>query len=168
MTVQHGQITTTANGLRVVHRAQANGTFVANYWDATAGAELIPNGGGLFVAGSNGITESRSLGLAVTSIVPISGSRLGAGDLIRIQLNNLINTDPLHLRNAISVSDGDGVQLAADMFTLNGVNTLAGGYIEVGIIGSGIASNKVRINITNNLRATNGETLISVATANYD
>ena len=137
MVVQHGQITVTSAGQRIVYRAGADGKFGASYWDATesSSAELVVNGGGLFVAGSDGVVDSRSPGLVVTNITPNNGTRLGAGDSIRVQLNNLINTDANHLHNAITLSGGDGVPLAADQYTPTGINTLAGGYVDIGVVG---------------------------------
>ncbi|MGD8914444.1 MAG: hypothetical protein PVJ68_17145, partial [Candidatus Thiodiazotropha sp.] len=167
--VQYGQIGISNGEEFLILQPDDQNGFETVYWQAvnSTGSELFLNQGGLFQAGSQGIKDTPTPNLAVTSITPPSGSDLTPTDVIRIQLNELFNTDEAELRSAVSILDSLDAPLPANTYTLTGVNTLAGGYIDIAFNENLSHTGAIKLQLDSNLSALNGRNLVQAVEASY-
>ncbi|MGD9164002.1 MAG: IPT/TIG domain-containing protein, partial [Chromatiales bacterium] len=168
--VQYGQIGISNGEEFLILQPDDQNGFETVYWQAinSTGSELFLNQGGLFQAGSQGIKDTPTPNLAVTSITPPSGSDLTPSDVIRIQLNELFNTDEAELRSALTILDSLAAPLPANTYTLTGVNTLAGGYIDIAFDENLSYTGPLELQLDSNLSALNGRNLVQAVEAGYN
>ncbi|RFA32308.1 hypothetical protein CAL65_20010 [Alkalilimnicola ehrlichii] len=169
MLVQHGQVVVTSGDQYLVLHRDADGHYDTAYWQSLGSASnaLFANVGGVFVGGGRGATVMPTPRLAVTSIEPPSGSELASSDRIRVQLSQLFNTEAEALAAALTLRQADGSALPSDAYTLEGINTLAGGYIDIRFTEALTYEGGLTLQVGTELRALNGEPLTVAVSADY-
>ena len=163
--VQHGLVSVTTDSNFLIYQQNDTGEYEATYWKAINEntTELLNIGGSVLQAELGGVRVNTIPYLALTSISPVSNSTIAATETIRMQFNNLINTDPAHLLQAITVNDASGVALQG--VELTGINTLYGGTVEITITGD--YSGAFTVNATNALLDIHGHNLNTPVTSQY-
>jgi hypothetical protein len=169
MRVQHGQVTITDDNELLVLQPDETGYFATIYWNDidSTGGELFANVGGTFISKPGGVVDTASPSLAVSDISPISGSTIALRDPIRIQFNDLINTDPGLIAEAITLTTGDGTPLPAGDYELVAANTLAGAYVDVVFTDSATYRGALTITVTTAIRALSAIALIAPVQVDY-
>ena len=158
MQLQYGRVSITTNDELVV--LDYNGAeYELVYWrQLDAGSELMQYYGGVFLANDQGVIYNPSANLFVTSVLPQAGTTLAAGDRIRLQFSNLINTTEAQLLANIQLLDEQGQALSGG-YTIEGINTLAGGYIDIVFDAGFAASGNFSVNVLDSLLDIYGNTL---------
>jgi len=171
--VQYGQIAVTTGEEYLILQPDESGAYRTIYWQSTAGSanELVPHQGAIFMADPQGVSDTPTPDLAVTAVSPAYGADLVPGDTIRIQLNQLMDTDAVTLEAGVQlvqlVDENNGAALPADSYTLTGINTLAGGYIDLTLSPDLTDTGPVRLQIGTALKALNGHHLLAAVTKEY-
>src|SRR5690606_10853060 len=91
-----------------------------------------------------------------------------AGDSVKVQFNDLINTDAAQLAAAIQVTTASGEPLPASRYRLEGVNTLAGGYVTLSFSENDAPTGQIYLQVTSGIRALNGVALRTPVQASYE
>jgi len=158
MQVQYGQINITTGSELVIIQKDQHQHYQSIYWESLSNpsAELINNGGGLFIADNEGLVDSNSPALVLSRVTPHNDSVLTRDQRIRFEFNQLLNTDPVDLLAAIEVRDSDANIMDLDDYSLNAVNTLSGAYIDIQF---NDYQGAVAINLTERLSSVSGLSL---------
>ncbi|MDA8142310.1 MAG: Ig-like domain-containing protein, partial [Desulfobacteraceae bacterium] len=172
MMVQHGQIAITTDQNYLVLQPGPNGGYQTIYWEdidpvAVGTTELISHQGAIFVGDPQGVTDTPTPDLAITDIDPPFGTDLTPGETVRIQFNQLMDTGPATLSAAIHLQDAQGTDLPAGSYTLSGINTLAGGYVDVTLAQDLTYNGAARLIIGTGLVALNHHHLVAAAQGDY-
>lgn len=154
--VQYGQIAVSNGNQYIVLQETTPGIYDTIYWQDSKIDEIFANQGSLFVANEHGLVDTPAPELAVTAFSPASGSDITANELIRVQFNKLYNTDPLELANDIQITDVNGNAIPATAYTIEGINTLYGGYVDIKFIEPLTYSGQLTISVTQGVTALNG------------
>ena len=166
--VHGGQVYVTSSREYLILERSAGGAFETIYWqelDSTA-HELLRNVGGVFTATNQGVVNNASNQLVLSGVSPAAGSTLANGETLRFQFNSLINTSEASLAAAFVVTDGAAAPLPAGAFTLTGINTLAGAYVDVQF-DTGVYQGDITISVTNALLDIQGRELFEGFTGDY-
>ncbi|MCG8432766.1 MAG: hypothetical protein MJA83_01895, partial [Gammaproteobacteria bacterium] len=131
--VQFGQVAITNGREYLVLQGDTGSGFETVYWQSidSNATELFVLGGQLFLTDGQGMTRTPIPDFAVASITPATGARITRDTTLRVQVNDLFNTNEPVLRSAISLLDENGSELDAGDFTLEGINTLDGGFTDI-------------------------------------
>ena len=132
--VQYDQIVISTGREYLVMQADGAGGYQTIYWQDSAAdydySEIFSNDGSLFLGTPTGADIVASADLALTDTRPASGARIGRSDVIRLQFNQLINTDGALLGQSIRLLDETQQPLDPATYNLEGINTLQGGFVN--------------------------------------
>jgi len=166
--VQYGQIGISTGRDYLILQKGASG-YDTVYWQATESDsnELFANQGSLFLGSNQGVVDTPTPDLAITNISPSAGASLSTADTIRVDFNELINTDATQLLNDIKLLDSTGSAIPADAYTLTGINTLAGGYVNVTFTAALTYSGPLTVSVTTGMTGLGGHHLLEQLDTNY-
>jgi len=169
LAVQYGQIAVTSGEEYLILQPDEGGVYRTVYWQSAAGTanELVPHQGAIFMADPQGVSDTPTPDLAVTAVSPDFGADLTPGEAIRIQLNQLMDTDAVTLQDGVQLLDGNGAALPPDSYTLAGINTLAGGYVDLTLSQDITYTGPVRLQVGTALKALNGHHLLAAVAKEY-
>jgi large repetitive protein len=152
LVVRFGQIAVAGEDSYVVLEPNAQNGLQLTYWqdeDSTHTiGELAGDSGTLFMADGPGLIDTPVPKLALVSVNPPFGASLTAGEHVRLQFSELINTAPDKLAQSVRVLDGSGAPLSPLAYTLTGINTVAGGYIDLALSDALLYVGPLRIEVT--------------------
>ncbi|PIP79948.1 MAG: hypothetical protein COW84_07875, partial [Gammaproteobacteria bacterium CG22_combo_CG10-13_8_21_14_all_40_8] len=163
--VQNGQVTISNGTEYLLLQENDQGLFETIFWQQldSSNGELLANGGGIFISNADGVIDTPSPNLVVSSIIPASGMVLANDEKVTILLNKLINTNQDHLRSAISIVDSKNKTVK---YNVEGINTISGGSIEISFDHTKV-SGAIQMTIGTELTSINGRPLVKSMTVNY-
>ena len=169
MQVQYGQIALTSADEYLILQEDNQGQYQTVYWQSLGtGSELALNQGAIFLATGQGIQDTPTPDLAVTGFSPAIGATLTAGSTIRVQFNQLMNTDPALLATGLTIKDTGGNPLPTGSYTFTGINTLAGGYVDIRFADDLSYVGAITIGISTDFKALNGHALVRPVEVSYN
>ena len=104
---------------------------------------------------------------AVRAVTPPQSATVTPGEAIQVQFNQLIDTDPTALQGAVQLLDASGKPLSASDYTVKGINTLAGGYIEVDLAAAPDYTGAITLQIGTGITQLNGHHLLQPLVVPY-
>jgi hypothetical protein len=164
MVVQHGQIAISTGEEYLVLQQDSGPLYQTVYWqDAPSEevySELFANQGSLMLGSNNGVGITSTPSLVLTSSQPAANPLISRDDVIRLQFNKLINTDPQLLAAAVQLLDASAQPLDAALYSTEGINTLNGGYIDIRFDPSLGYSGDITVSVDTSLTALDGTALL--------
>jgi len=167
--VEHGQITVTTSTELLVIQPNVEGEYKTIYWNElnTSGAEVFNNQGSAFVSTTNGIGDVTSPSLVISSVSPVNGAELSVHDTIRIQFNDLINTDEDIIASAVSLNQENGSVLDNSFYSITATNHLSGAYIDISFTGDMSYLGELTVTVSTEVTSLSATPLLSPLTLNY-
>ncbi|VAW50557.1 Alkaline phosphatase, partial [hydrothermal vent metagenome] len=169
--VQYGQIVLSVGNEYIIMQKDNTGTYNVIYWqDALTQStylDVFSNQGDIFLGGSRGVEQVSTLNLALTSISPAAGQIISKQDVIRLQFNQLINTDATNISAAIQILNATQAPLSENDYILEAINTLNGGYVEIQFSDALSYSGAITISLNTSLTNLEGTNLLEAFSADY-
>ncbi|NQZ10855.1 MAG: IPT/TIG domain-containing protein, partial [Algicola sp.] len=167
--IQDGQISITTGEEYLVLQADGNGDYATIYWQSieSNSGELLANGAGLFISSGTGLGATASPDLVVSGLTPPAGNTITKDERVTISFNKLINTNDVV--QAIELLDGNSSVIDTSLYTVEGINTLSGGTVNIGFVGATFDSltGELTVNLNTDVTALSGTHLLQPFSANY-
>ncbi|MCI2285229.1 IPT/TIG domain-containing protein [Colwellia sp. MSW7] len=153
----------------LVIQPNEQGEYKTIYWDDlnVSGAEVFNNQGSAFVSTTNGVGDVTSPSLVISSFAPVDGAELAKNESIRIQFNDLINTNEEVIASALSLQQADGSELASNTYNITATNTLAGANIVISFTEELSYTGALNVNLSTGIQALNTYSILSPLTIDY-
>lgn len=166
--VQYGQIIV-STGVQYIVLQDNDGVLDAVYWQDRDGGidEIFANNGSIFLGSGQGVLDVPTPDLAIVSVTPANNSELTGGETVRVQFNQLINTDSVELANDILLLDAANAPIPQTAYTMEGINTLNGGYVDINFITPLNIVGPISINVTTGMTALAGSNMVQALNLSY-
>ena len=130
-------------------RADENNVYQTVYWSSTdlPSAAIIGNEHSAFISTVGGVENLSSQPFALTT-VERKNAVLAANEPLTLRFNNYINTNEDALSALVNIRNQSGELIDASHYTLEGINTVSGGLIEVRFGDSAPSSQSLLVQLT--------------------